>query len=113
MARFVWTGVALQLASVAAGHFVEGVLNLSGVLGTGISFGVAVAYGLIAAETFGQASRGGLVIGLVGSLAGVCTAMLLGDTTWMTLTYAPFASAATGWLGAVVGRVGRGAPAAG
>jgi hypothetical protein len=107
LARFVWTGVVLQLVMVAVGHVNETVLALSGVLGTGIPFVLGVAYGLTTQAGFGQASRGGLSIGAVGAVAGVLVAILLGDANWMLLTFAPIASALMGGLGALVGRVGR------
>ncbi len=106
MTRFVGLAVVLQLAMVGTGHFVEAARNLSGVLGTTIPFALAVWYGATSAHGYGHASRGGLLIGLVGAVAGTVTAILLGDATWMLLTFAPLASALTGWLGGLVGRVG-------
>ena len=110
MARFVWMAAVLQLVVVLAGHFLEAVLNLSGVLGTAIPFVVAVVYGFTTAETFRRALRGGALVGLVGALVGSLLAILLRDATWTLLTYAPVASTLTGCLGAVVGRAGSGPP---
>lgn len=107
MARFVWMGVVLQVVMVLVGHVNEFVLNLSGVLGTGIPFALGVAYGLTTDVGFGQASRAGLAIGAVGAVIGVLVAILLRDANWMLLTFAPIASALMGGLGALVGRVGR------
>jgi len=109
MARYVWTAVVLQVAMVVAGHWVETVLNLSGVLGTLIPFGVAVVYGARGETTLGATARGGVAIGFVSSLTGVLLAIVLGDATWLPLTWAPITAAACGWLGAAVGRVRGGA----
>jgi hypothetical protein len=109
MARFVWTAVALQIAKVVAGHWIETVLNLSGVLGTLIPFGVGVVYGVRAEIGFGPLLRAGVVIGFMSSLVGVLLALFLGDATWLPLTWAPFMAAASGALGAAVGRVRGGA----
>jgi hypothetical protein len=111
MARFIWTAVVLQLATVLIGHFVETVLNVGGVLGTLIPFAVALVYGTDPERTFGALARGGLAIGVVSSVAGVLVALLLGDTTWLPLTWAPGAAALSGWAGAVIGRVRAGTPA--
>lgn len=106
MARFVWMGIALQLAMVVAGHFSGTVLNLSGLLGTGIPFVLGVAYGLTGPRSWGEAAKGGFVIGIVGATLGVLAAILMGDQTWLLLTFAPLSSGLTGLLGALVGRVG-------
>ena len=107
MAKFVWTGVALQLAMVAGGHFFVAVLNLSGILGTAIPFALGIAYGVTVAKSWKEAARGGFVLGFVGAFVGVVAAILMGDQTWMLLTFAPLASGFTGVLGSVVGRLAR------
>lgn len=107
MAKYVWMGVALQLAMVAGGHFSGAILNLSGILGTAIPFALGVPYGATVSRSWKQASWGGFVVGVVGAVVGVVTAILLGDQTWMLLTFAPLASGVTGVLGAAVGRLAR------
>ena len=108
MTRFVWMGVALQLAMVLTGHWVESVRLLSGPLGTGIPFALGLWYGAVEPLSLGEAARGGFLIGLVGAVVGVLLAILLGDQGWILLTFAPLSSALTGLLGAIIGLVAAG-----
>lgn len=102
MIRFVWIGVVAQLAMVVAGHFNETVLNLSGILGTGIPFVLGAWYGLSVPRGMGEAAKGGFAIGIVGAFLGVLTAILMKDQTWMLMSFAPLSSGVTGLLGAVI-----------
>jgi len=103
MKRFVWMGIVLQVVMVVCGHFSETVLNLSGVLGTAIPFVLGIWYGASVPRRFGESAGGGFVIGIVGAVVGVLVAILIGDQTWMLLTFAPLSSAITGLLGALIG----------
>lgn len=103
MKRFVWMGIVLQLVMVVCGHFSETVLNLSGVLGTGIPFVLGLWYGASVPRSFGASAKGGFVIGIVGAVVGVLAAILMGDQTWMLMTFAPLSSGVTGLLGALIG----------
>ncbi len=103
MKRFVWMGIVLQLVMVVCGHFSETVLNLSGILGTGIPFVLGLWYGTAVPRGFGESSKGGFLIGIVGAIVGVLAAILMGDQTWMLLTFAPLSSGVTGLLGALIG----------
>lgn len=113
MSKYVWMGVVLQLAMVTAGHFSTAVLNLSGILGTAIPFVLGLPYGVRVARGWAESARGGFVIGIVGAFIGVVAAILMGDQTWILLTFAPISSGVTGLLGAVIGTAaggrGRGA----
>jgi hypothetical protein len=100
-------GVALQLAMVAAGHFLAAILNLSGILGTAIPFFLAIPFGATTARSWKEASWGGFVVGVVGAVVGVVAAIVMGDQTWMLLTFAPIAVGICGTLGAAVGRLAR------
>lgn len=103
MSKFVWMGIVLQLVMVICGHFVEAVLALSGPLGVGIPLVLGVWYGATVPRGYGETSRGGFIIGIVGAFIGVVVAILLGDATWMLLTFAPLSSAITGLLGGAIG----------
>ena len=103
MARFVWIGVALQLAMVTAGHFSTAVLNLSGILGTAIPFFLGIWYGARVPKGWGEAAKGGFVLGIVGAFIGVLAAIAMGDQTWILLTFAPISSGVTGVMGALLG----------
>ncbi len=108
MSRFVWIALALQLAMVVAGHYVDAVLLLSGPLGVGIPFLVALWYGALRPTSMGEAAKGGFLIGIVGATLGVLVAILLGDQPWLLMTFAPLSSAVTGTLGAIIGMVAAG-----
>lgn len=103
MARFVWMGIVLQLVMVTAGHFSTAVLNLSGILGTGIPFALGIGYGATVPRAWGASAKGGFVIGIVGAAIGVVAAILMGDAGWILLTFAPLSSGVTGTLGALIG----------
>ena len=103
MGRFVWMGIALQLAMVTAGHFSTAVLNLSGILGTAIPFALGIWFGIAVPKGFGEGAKGGFIIGIVGAAVGVVAAILMGDQTWILLTFAPLSSGVTGALGAALG----------
>jgi len=108
MKRFVWLSVAAQVAMVTAGHVSEGVLVLSGILGTAIPFVLGLVYGATVPRTVKEAARDGFLIGVVGAFVGVLVAIALGDQTWMLLTFAPLSSGVTGVLGAVIGTAASG-----
>jgi hypothetical protein len=108
MAKFVLIGVVLQFAVVTAGHFSPPVLDLSAVLGTVIPFVVGIWYGAVVPTTYKASAWGGFVVGIVGAVVGIVAAILMGDQTWMPLTYAPIASGVTGIMGAALGTLWRG-----
>lgn len=103
MAKFLWMGIALQLAMVASGHFSTAMLNLSAVLGTGIPFVLGIGYGAIVPKAYGESAKGGFILGIVGACIGVVAAILMGDQTWPLLSYAPLSSGVTGSMGAAIG----------
>lgn len=103
MKGFVWIALILQVLMVIAGHYSPAVLNLSAILGTGIPFAVALWYGVAEKPAYGEASKGGFVIGLVGAVVGVLVAILMGDQPWSLFAFAPLSSGVTGLLGGVIG----------
>lgn len=46
---------------------------------------------------------GGFVSGIVGAALGVLVAILVGDQTWMLMTFAPLSSGTTGMMGGLIG----------
>lgn len=108
MTRFVWMAIVLQVAMVLTGHYLEPVRLLSGPLGAGIPFLLALWYGAVEPTSMGTAVKGGFLIGVVGALLGVLLAILLGDQEWILLTFAPLSSGVTGLLGAIIGMVAAG-----
>lgn len=108
MVKYVWIGIGLQLAMVVVGHFSTAVLNLSGILGTGIPFVLGIAYGATVATGYGPSAKGGFIIGIVGAVIGVLAAILMGDQTWILLTFAPLSSGVTGTLGGLIGTAAAG-----
>lgn len=108
MVRFVWMGVVLQLAMVVGGHFSEAILNLSGILGTGIPFVLGIWFGATLPASYKASAGGGFLIGLAGAVVGVLVAILLGDQGWILFTFAPPSSAMTGILGGLIGTAATG-----
>ncbi len=113
MKRFVWIGIVLQLLMVLTGHYVESVLMLSGILGTAIPFGLGLWFGATQPGSYTESAKGGFIIGIVGAVVGVLVAILIGDQTWVLLTFAPLSSAVTGLLGAIIGTAAAGRAKAG
>lgn len=109
MAKFVWIAAALQLASAVAAHFSTAVLNLTGIPGTLIAFAVAIVYGARVPRSATEAARGGLAVGVVGSVIAGTASVLMGDQTWILLTWAPPASGLAGCVGGLLGRLARSA----
>ncbi|MDP2957376.1 MAG: hypothetical protein Q8N53_13205 [Longimicrobiales bacterium] len=103
MAKFVWMGIVLQLAMVTGGHFSAALLDLSAVLGTGIPFVLGFWYGATVPKAYMESAKGGFILGIAGALIGVLAAILMGDQTWMLLTFAPISSGITGTMGAAIG----------
>jgi hypothetical protein len=103
MLPFVIIGIVLQLAMVVAGHFLESVLNLSGILGTAIPFALGIWYGFTRQPSYGRCAWAGFVIGIVGAFVGVIAAILMKDQPWILLTFAPVSSGVTGALGGLLG----------
>ena len=93
----------LQILMVTAGHFSPTVLGFSGILGVGIPLLIGSVYGARAAESFKSAAVGGFVLGIIGAAIGILLAILLGDQTWILLTFGPISSGVTGLLGALGG----------
>lgn len=113
MKRFIVMGVVLQLAMVVAGHFVDAVLMLSGILGTVIPLVLGLWYGSAEPVDYKEASKGGFLIGITGAFIGVLAAIFMGDQPWMLLSFAPVSSGVTGVIGSVIGRAmpgGKGRP---
>jgi hypothetical protein len=101
-------GIGLQLAMVVGGHFSEAILNLSGILGTGIPFVLGIWYGATVPRSYKETAGGGFVIGIVGAVIGVLAAILMGDQPWLLLTFAPLSSGITGVLGGLIGTAATG-----
>ncbi len=97
-------GTALQLAMVLAGHFVPAVALYFAAGGMGISAVAGVLYGRGAAALAG-AALGGAIAGGVCALIGTAVSCALGDVDAMVLVFGTIASAVTGFIGAVVGRL--------
>ncbi len=103
MARFVVIGIVLQTVMVVSGHYVEAVIDLSALLGVGIPFVLGIWFGATGPRRFKEAAVGGLVIGILGAALGVLVAILMGDQTWMLMTFAPLSSGVTGMIGGLIG----------
>jgi len=101
--RFMGLGVVAQVLVALGAHVSDGALTVSGTLGTAIPFVLGLWYGATVPDAKKDAVTGGLLIGVVGAVVGVAVAILLGDQTWMHLTFAPVASGITGLLGGATG----------
>lgn len=103
----VLVAMGLQIAQVVGGHYNQSLLNLAGIWGVGIPFLVAIPYGVKGDGRWSAAAGGGFLIGLIGALVGVVLAILIGDQTWLLLTFAPLSSGVFGIFGALLGRLAR------
>jgi hypothetical protein len=101
-------GIVLQMVMVTGGHFSPTILNLSGILGVGIPFILGIWYGAKVPRAYGESLKGGFIIGVVGAFIGVVAAILMGDQTWILLTFAPLSSGVTGLMGAGIGTAAAG-----
>jgi hypothetical protein len=97
-------GTVLQLAMVVAGHFVPAVSLYFAVGGMAISAVAGLLYGRNAAGLAG-AALGGAIAGGVCALIGIAVSCALADVAAMVLLLGTFASAVTGLIGGVVGRI--------
>jgi hypothetical protein len=102
-------GTVLQLAMVVAGHFAAVSLYFA-VGGMAISAVAGLLYGRSAAGIAG-AAVGGAIAGGVCALIGIAVSCALGDVAAMVLLFGTLASAVTGLIGGVVGRIVPGARA--
>ncbi len=92
---------------VVAGHYSPAVLGLSAVLGVGIPLVIAIAYGALGGRSYMEAAKGAFAFSFVGAAIGVVLAIMLGDQTWVLLTFAPLSSGVAGVLGGWIGVVAR------
>ncbi len=107
MIVYLALNTVLQTVMVVTGHYYDPVLNLSAVLGVGIPFVIAIGYGALGSRSYKEAAKGAFVFSFVGAAIGVVVAILLGDQTWLLLTFAPLSSGVTGVLGGWIGVVAR------
>lgn len=107
MMVFLALNTVLQIIMVVAGHYSPAVYNLSAVLGVGIPFVIAIGYGVLGGRSQKETAKGAFTFSFVGAAIGVVVAILLGDQTWVLLTFAPLSSGVTGVLGGAIGVVAR------
>lgn len=97
-------GTVLQLTMVVAGHFVPAVAALFAVGGMAISAITGVLYGR-GAPTFAGGALGGAIAGGACALIGIAVSCALGDVDAMVLLFGTLASAVTGLIGGMAGRL--------
>ena len=107
MMFFLALNTVLQAAMVVTGHYSSAVYDLSAVLGVGIPFFIAIAYGAMGSRSYKEAAKGAFTFSFVGAAIGVVVAILLGDQPWLLLTFAPLSSGVTGVLGGWIGVAAR------
>jgi len=105
--RYTLIALALQVAMVLLGQVSDTVLELSGVFGMGIPLIVGWLYAARRGLSLKEASIGGFMIGAVGAAVGLIVAIPLNGDSWGLLPLGTLASAFTGWLGAIVGRMAK------
>lgn len=99
MTPYILIGIVLQCAMVVTGHYVEAVINLSAPLGVGIPLVLGAVYGRSTPKGMSEAIGGGFALGIVGAFIGILLAILMGDQTWILLTFGPLSSGVTGIIG--------------
>ena len=98
-------GTVLQIAMVAAGHYIPYVaLHVFMFGGMGISLIAGLLYGRAAAG-FGGAALGGAIAGGVCAVIGIAISVALGDTESLILGVGTISSAVTGAIGGVLGKL--------
>ncbi len=107
MMAYMAANTVLQVIMVVAGHYSPAVLGLSAVLGVGIPLEIAIAYGALGGRSYMEAAKGAFAFSFVGAAIGVVLAIMLGDQTWVLLTFAPLSSGVAGVLGGWIGVVAR------
>ena len=107
MIIYLALNTVFQTIMVVAGHYHAAVYDLSAVLGVGIPFILGIAYGALGSRSYKESAKGAFVFSFLGAAIGVVVAILLGDQTWILLSFAPLSSGITGvlggWLGVAVG----------
>ena len=99
-------GLALQLAIVAAAHRSELVRTyLLAAGGATLSLATGIVYGKLGGDPWAVSLAGGAAAGAACALVGTLVAIALKDASVRVLAFAVLASAATGALGAAMGRL--------
>lgn len=98
-------GLALQLAMVICGHYVEAVKGLFAPLGVGISLVAGWLYASGARGGWGGALLGGAIAGGACALLGVAVSFALGDVPALILALGTGSSALAGLVGGGFGKL--------
>jgi hypothetical protein len=98
-------GLALQLAMVVCGHYVEAVKALFAPLGVAISLFAGWLYAARARADWGGSLLGGTIAGGVCALLGIAVSFALGDVPAMILALGTISSAVGGLIGGGFGRL--------
>ena len=103
--KYVLIALVLQLVQVVAGQFLDVFATLAGVSGMGIPLIVGWLYAVRQGLSLKEAAKGGVLIGAVGAVVGLILAAALGAVEWSFIPLGTLASAATGLIGAALGRL--------
>jgi hypothetical protein len=98
-------GLALQLAMVVCGHYVEAVKAMFAPLGVGISLFAGWFYAGPARTGWGASLLGGAIAGGVCALLGIAVSLALGDVTAPILALGTGSSAVAGLIGGGLGKL--------
>jgi hypothetical protein len=99
-------GTGLQLAMIAAGHYVPFVRDQVFMLGgLALSLVAGLIYALQAKGSWNGALIGGAIAGGVCALIGIAASVALKDTAPMILAVGTLSSAVTGLVGGAVGKL--------
>jgi hypothetical protein len=99
-------GTLLQLAMIAAGHYVPFVRDQVFMLGgLAISLVAGLIYALRAKPGWSSALLGGAIAGGVSALIGIAASVLLKDTLPMILVVGTLSSTVTGLIGGAIGKL--------
>ena len=99
-------GTVLQIAMIAAGHYVPFVRDKVFMLGgLALSLVAGLIYARMAAGDWPMSLVGGAIAGGVCALIGIAASVLLKDTPPMILVVGTLSSVATGVIGGAVGKL--------
>jgi hypothetical protein len=100
--KLISLGGALGIVLAIVSHYSAAILSASGPIGAFIALVFGSLYGLVYAESYGQAARGGALTGFGSAFTGILLAFILGDQPLLVLVGGSIGGAVAGALGGLL-----------